>query len=113
MNPPSPIPPTLPKGDPPSSPKDTVLSFGDSVQMTSNASSSPSMEVVSLSTPTQEASHYLEQMPRIPDIRQERITHIQKALDSNSYVISSENLADKLLHELHSQPEKTRPPTTS
>ncbi|MDH4359925.1 MAG: flagellar biosynthesis anti-sigma factor FlgM [Nitrospirota bacterium] len=85
----------------------------DSVKGTSASSSSPSMDVVSLSIPTQEVSHYLEQMSQIPDIRQERITHIQKALASNSYVVSPEKLADKFLDELHSQPQGNRPSTAS
>lgn len=71
------------------------------------------MDVVSLSIPTQAGSHYLEGMAQIPDVRQSRIAPIQQAIDSNSYVISPEDLADKLLQELHSQPQETRPPTDS
>jgi anti-sigma28 factor (negative regulator of flagellin synthesis) len=71
------------------------------------------MDVVSLSTLSQEDPHYVERMSQIPDIRQSRITPIQRAIDSNSYVISPENLADKLLQELHSQPQEPRPPTDS
>jgi len=71
------------------------------------------MDVVSLSIPNQEVFHYLEQMSQIPDIRQERIIPIQKALASNSYVISPEKLADKLLQELPSEPQGNRPPTAS
>ena len=52
-------------------------------------------------------------MSRIPDVRQARITQIQEALASNSYVIPIENLADKLLQELPSEPQESRPPTAS
>jgi anti-sigma28 factor (negative regulator of flagellin synthesis) len=71
------------------------------------------MDDISLSIPTQERSHYPKDMSQIPDVRQARIAPIQRAIDSNSYVISPEDLADKLLQELHSQPRETRPPTDS
>ncbi|MCA9501077.1 MAG: flagellar biosynthesis anti-sigma factor FlgM [Nitrospirales bacterium] len=51
-------------------------------------------------------------MSRIPDVRQAKITQIQKAIDSQNYVISAEKLADSLLQELHPQPQETQPPTT-
>ena len=111
MNPLSSIPPTPPQADPPSSPQKTVSSSPDSVKEASASFSSPTIDPVSLSTPP--VSHYLEQMSRIPDVRQARITQIQEALASNSYVIPIENLADKLLQELPSEPQETRPPTAS
>jgi len=113
MNPISSIPPTPPQTHDPSSPKETVPSTQIPAQGTPASSSSSSMDVVSLSTPTQEVSHYLEQMSQIPDVRQGRVTHIQKAIDSNSYVISPENLANKILQELSSQPQEPRAPTAS
>ena len=114
MSPLSSISPTPPGADPsPPLKKEMVLSSQDSVKEASASSSSPPRDVVSLSTPPQEVSHYLEEMSQIPDVRQTRIAHIQKAIDSNSYVISSENLADKLLQELHSQSQETRPSTAS
>lgn len=60
------------------------------------------MDSVSLSLPTQEVSHYLERMSQIPDVRQPRITQIQRAIDSQTYVISPEELAEKILGELPS-----------
>ena len=113
MSPLSSISPTPPGADPPSPLKESVVPSQDSVKEVATPSSSPPRDVVSLSTPPQEVSHYLEEMSQIPDVRQTRIAHIQKAIDSNSYVISSENLADKLLQELHSQSQETRPSTAS
>jgi anti-sigma28 factor (negative regulator of flagellin synthesis) len=52
-------------------------------------------------------------MSQIPDIREARIADIQKAIDSQTYSISPEKLADSLIQELHSEPQETRPPTTS
>lgn len=79
-----------------------------------SAKSTPSSDdVVSLSIPTQEWSHYREIMAQIPDVRESRIAPIQRAIDSKSYVVSPEDLADKLLQDLHSQPKETRPPTDS
>ncbi len=65
------------------------------------------MDTVSLSSPTQEIPHYLEGMAEIPDVRPARITQIQKALDSHTYRVSPEDLADKILQELPSEPKKT------
>lgn len=113
MNPLSSIPPTPPRVDPTSSHKERALPSQDSKKDTPAPSSKPPMDVFSLFTPTQEFSQYLERMSQIEDVRQARITTIQKAIDSKSYVISPESLADKLLEELHSQPQETLPPSTS
>ena len=113
MNPLSSIPPTPPQGDPASSLKETVLSPQDSVNDASVSPSSPPMDVVSLSTSPQEVSNYLKQMSHIPDVREARIAHIQSAIDSNSYNISPEKLADTLLQELSSQPKDTLTSTDS
>ena len=113
MNPLSSVPPTPQGADPSSPPKESVVPSQNSVKEVATSSSSPQIDVVSLSPPTQEASDYLKQMSQIPDVRIEKIMAIQKAIDSNSYDISPENLADKLLQDLHSQPQEPRPPTTS
>lgn len=113
MNPLSSIPPLPARADPSSPPKESVLLSQDSVKGAPSSSSLPSMDVVSLSLSTQEGSHYLEVMAQIPDVRQSRIAPIQRAIDSNSYVVSPEDLADKLLQELHIQSKETRPPTDS
>lgn len=64
-------------------------------------------------TPTPEVFSYLEHMSQIPDVRQARIAHIQKAIDSQTYAIDAEKLADSLIQELHPHPQETRPPTPS
>ncbi|MDH5698612.1 MAG: flagellar biosynthesis anti-sigma factor FlgM [Nitrospirota bacterium] len=114
MNPLSSIPPTPPR-DASSSPlTETVLSSHDASNDASAISSDRARnDTVSLSAPTQEISYYLERMSQIPDIRQARIAHIQQAIDSQTYSISPEKLADSLIQELQSHPQETRPPTTS
>lgn len=107
------IPPT-PPGDAPSfPPKKTALSFPDvSHEVSALAPNSAKDDRTSPSTPSREVSFYLEQMSQVPDVRQDKIAHFQKAIDSQNYVISAEKLADSLIQELHTHPEETRPPTT-
>lgn len=114
MNPLSSIPPTPPR-DASSSPlTEPVLPSHDASSAVSAIPSDHARkDTVSLSTPTQEISYYLERMSQIPDIREARIADIQKAIDSQTYSISPEKLADSLIQELHSEPQETRPPTTS
>ena len=61
-------------------------------------------ESVSISQAGKEISQYTEAMKNIPDIRQERIAQIQAALQKGTYTVSSEDLADKLIQELASEP---------
>lgn len=113
MKPLSPVPPTPPRADQAFPPKENVLSSDNSTKHTSTSSEPPQVDIVSFSTSSQEVSHYLEHMSQIPDVREARISNIQRALDSNSYTISSENIADKLLREIHSQPLEIKPPGAS
>ena len=59
---------------------------------------------VSISQTSQEMNQYIEAMTNLPEIRQERIAQIQIAMQKGSYVISSEDLADKLIQELSGKP---------
>ncbi|MDT3779735.1 flagellar biosynthesis anti-sigma factor FlgM [Nitrospira sp. MA-1] len=52
-------------------------------------------------------------MSQIPDVRQARIAQIQQAIDSQTYAIAAEKLADSLIQELHPHPQETRPATKS
>ncbi len=102
MNQLSSIPPTPPGNVSSSPPKETVLSSPDiSNDVSALAPNSAKDERLTPSTPTQEASSYLERMSQIPDVRQAKIAHIQKAIDSQNYAISAEKLADSLIQELH------------
>ena len=113
MNQPSSIPPTPSGNDSLSPPKKTVLSSPDGSNDVSALAPNPAKDDrLSPSAPNREVSSYLEQMSRIPDVRQAKITQIQKAIDSQIYVISAEKLADSLLQELHPHPQETQPPTT-
>lgn len=114
MNQPSSIPPTPPGNASSSPPKETVLSSPVvSKDVSALASNSAKDDRLSTSTPIREVSSYLERMSQIPDVRQAKIAHIQKAIDSQTYAISAEKLADSLIQELHPHPQETRPPTTS
>jgi flagellar biosynthesis anti-sigma factor FlgM len=62
------------------------------------------LESVSISQAGKEISQYTEAIRNIPDIRQERIAQIQTALKEGTYTVSSEDLADKLIQELASNP---------
>lgn len=113
MNQLSSIPPTPPGDAPSCPPKETALSSPDvSHEVSALASNSAKDDRTSPSTPSRKVSFYLEEMSQIPDVRQDKITHFQKAIDSQNYDISAEKLADSLIQELHPHPEETRPPTT-
>lgn len=114
MNPLSSIPPTPPR-DASSSPlTETVLSsHNTSNDVSALSSERAGDDTVSLPTPSQEISYYLERMSQIPDVRQARIAYIQKAMDSQTYSISAEKLADSLIQELYPHQQETQPPTTS
>ncbi len=57
-------------------------------------------ETIAISQTGQEITHYIETMAELPDIRKERITQIQAALESGTYSVSSLDLADKLIQDL-------------
>lgn len=95
-------------------PKETVLSSPDGSNEVSALAPNPVKgDGPSPSTPTQEVTSYLERMSQIPEVRQAKIADIQKEIDSQSYTISAEKLADSLIQELHPHSQETRPPTTS
>ncbi len=114
MDPLSSIPLVAPGDSPSLPPKVTVLSSPDGNSKVSAIASNPAKdERLSPLTPTPEVSSYLERMSQIPDVRQARIAHIQKVIDSQTYAIAAEKLADSLIQELHPHPQETRPPTPS
>ncbi|GJL70009.1 MAG: hypothetical protein NPIRA06_26440 [Nitrospirales bacterium] len=114
MDPISSIPPVAPGESPSLPPKITVLSSPDGNSNLSAIATNPAKnEGLLPSTPTPEVFSYLERMSQIPDVRQARIAHIQQAIDSQTYVIFAEKLADSLIQELPPPPQETRPPTTS
>ena len=57
-------------------------------------------ETISISQTDQEINQYTESMAELPDIRKERIAQIQAALESGTYSVSSQDLADKLIQDL-------------
>ena len=108
MNQFSSIPPTPPEDAPSCPSKETALSSPDvSQEASALASNSAKDDRTSPSTPSREVSFYLEQMSQIPNVRQDKIAHFQKAIDSQNYVISAEKLANSLIQELHPHPEET------
>lgn len=108
MNPLSSIPPTPPGDTSSSPPKKTILSSCDaSHEVPALAPNSPKEDRISPSTHIQEVACYLEQMSKIPDMRQDKIAHFQKVIDAQNYVISAEKLADSLIQKLHPHPEDT------
>ena len=114
MYPLSSIPPVPPGDRLALPPKVTVLSSSDVSNNISAQVSNPAKDDrQSTSTPIRERFSYLERMSQIPDVRQAKIAHIQKSIDSQTYDISAEKLADSLIQELHPHPQKPRPPTPS
>lgn len=106
------IPPTPPGDTPSFPPKEEALSFSDGSHEGSTLAPNPAKkDRTSPSPPSREVSFYLEQMSQIPDVRQDKIAHSQKAIESQNYGISAEKLADSLIQELHPHPEEVRPPT--
>jgi flagellar biosynthesis anti-sigma factor FlgM len=53
-----------------------------------------------LSPESQSREAYQNHMRELPDIRQDRITHLQQAIAQGTYVVPAEKLADKLIQEL-------------
>lgn len=96
--------PTPPQADPPSPSKTTSLPSQNETNGTSDSFSDSPKDVAFFSTDSEEVSHFLKQMSQIPDMRQSRVTQIQEALESGSYLSSSEKLADKILQEFRSLP---------
>jgi len=62
------------------------------------------LESVTISQAGEKINQYTEVLSTLPDIRQERIAQIQTALQKGTYTVSSEDLADKLIQELSSNP---------
>ncbi|HBP89572.1 MAG: flagellar biosynthesis anti-sigma factor FlgM [Nitrospira sp.] len=114
MNPLSSHPATPPEDAPSSPHTKTVSSSHDAVKDISALPFNPVKDGrQSRSTPSQTISDCVERMSQIPDVREVRIAHIQKAIELQTYAISPEKLADSLIQELHPHPPETRPPTTS
>jgi|GEM_PF-6092763 len=87
----------------PSSPKEALPSSANQNDKPERSRTAQQPEPVSISQTGQEINRYTEAMANLPDIRQERITQIQTALEKGTYAVSSQDLADKLIHELSNQ----------
>ncbi|HNP62107.1 MAG TPA: flagellar biosynthesis anti-sigma factor FlgM, partial [Nitrospirales bacterium] len=95
-------------------PKVTISSSPDGNSNVSAIGSNPAKDEGLLSlTPPPEVLSYLERISQIPNVRQARIAQIQQAIDSQTYAIAAEKLADSLIQELHPHPQETRPATKS
>ncbi len=71
----------------------------DSNKLISSTSDEQS-EPISISPTSQELKQYTEIMAELPDIRKKRIDQIQSALESGTYSVSSQDLADKIIQDL-------------
>lgn len=95
-----PLPSTPPSSASPS-PRTEALQSVATLKEKGERSTAPQESVpVSLSQAGQEIHHYTEAMAELPDVRQERITEIQKALENGTYAVSAHDLAGKLIQEI-------------
>ena len=88
----------------PSLPKTLLQASAKNQNIIAHDDSPHELESISISREGQEISQYTKAMSNLPDIRQERIAQIQTALQEGTYTVSSEDLADKLIQELASNP---------
>jgi len=100
---------SIPSDPPPVSPKEAHPASTKHKDRPDDPTISPESEPVSISQTGQEINRYAEAMTLLPDIRKERITQIQAALENGTYAVSSQNLADKLIQELSDQLPDTSP----
>ncbi len=63
-------------------------------------SPSEKSETITISLSSQEINQYTDAMAELPDVREDRIVQIQAAIESGTYSVSSQNLADKLIQDL-------------
>ena len=63
------------------------------------------------SNPRPEMGPFLEAIDKLADVRQQRITKIQKSIQLGIYSVSSETLADKIIQELQTPPQEASPST--
>lgn len=83
-----------------------------------NTSASPHpQDSVALSPENTEYAQLLKRIDEVPDIRQDRVAHIRKALEEGTYDIDSHLVAERIIREIVSEnvPEKNQPdvPDTS
>ncbi len=92
-------PPLPPSGMAPSAPlpKPTPSEAAKAQQ---RPQASPSQEHVTLTEEADEIQRLIQTIKALPDVRQERINHIQTALQSGTYHIDSRELADKIIKDL-------------
>lgn len=57
-------------------------------------------EPISISRTGQEIKQFIQAMAELPDVRKERIDQIQAALQSETYSVSSQDLAEKIIQDL-------------
>ena len=53
-----------------------------------------------LSPDSQQVGTKQDQLNKLPDIRKDRITQIQRAIENGTYAVSAEQLAKKIIQEL-------------
>ena len=58
---------------------------------------------VSISEIGKEIQQYTEDIANLPDVRQDRITEIKAALEKQTYSVSSQDLADKIIQDISTQ----------
>ncbi len=59
----------------------------------------PDEDSVNLSPISQELEAIQKEISLLPEIREERVNHIRQALNSGTYRISSEQIADRIIQE--------------
>ena len=60
---------------------------------------SPTQDVLHVSSEQNEYNHLVSAIKQVPDIREEKVKKIKEALDSGTYQISSEDIADRIIQD--------------
>lgn len=60
----------------------------------------PPSASISISQSGKEIQQYTEAIANLPDVRQDRITEIQVALENQKYSVSPQDLADKIIQDI-------------
>jgi len=100
---------SIPPGSPSVSAQKAHLPLTKHKDRPEGSTISKESEPVAISQTGQFINQYTEAMALLPDIRQERITQIQKSLENGTYAVSPQDLADKLIQKLSDQLPDTPP----
>ncbi|MDR4492932.1 MAG: flagellar biosynthesis anti-sigma factor FlgM [Nitrospirales bacterium] len=95
------IPPT-PSPSNPGFPNESsqVTPENDRKPMTTSEKSLTEESSIHLSPDGQNLSTYQNQMNELPEIREDRISQLQRSIEHGTYSVSAEQLAEKLVQEL-------------